>query len=339
MSFFVRRRAGFTLIELLVVIAIIAILIALLLPAVQQAREAARRTQCRNNFKQVGLALHNYHDNNLMFPPALVSSGRCNPTNYPNECPATRPVLNTTGFVLILPYLDQAPLYNQYNFSLPSSMSSPYGRPEAGNVTVSTANKPVYTLKLRVYGCPTDPSAMIVYNNVPNTTGFYESNEAARSSMLFATGSFTDYDQSYGANLSSTTQGMFGNDGSATIAQVTDGLSNTIAVGESRQLGKTSTAYGPYWGAGVHTCCHGYTPNACYHINAAYNLTPGCQTPLSAAGSPKLQYAWGFGSYHDGGGHFLMGDGSVRFISENSDFAGVFAPLNRRRDAVVVGDF
>ncbi|MCA9163285.1 MAG: DUF1559 domain-containing protein, partial [Planctomycetales bacterium] len=98
------RSRGFTLVELLVVIAIIAILIALLLPAVQQAREAARRSQCRNNMKQLGLALHNYHDSNQCFPP----NSHGNATNLPN------------GFswrVMILPGLDQGPLYNKFNFS------------------------------------------------------------------------------------------------------------------------------------------------------------------------------------------------------------------------------
>lgn len=98
------RNAGFTLIELLVVIAIIAILIALLLPAVQQAREAARRTQCKNNLKQLGLALHNYHDTHSVFPPGLL--GRC-----------TTPDLNASGLVMLLPYIEQNNLYSQFNFS------------------------------------------------------------------------------------------------------------------------------------------------------------------------------------------------------------------------------
>lgn len=123
------RKRGFTLIELLVVIAIIAVLIALLLPAVQQAREAARRSSCQNNMKQFGLALHNYHDTHKMLPPILIGSGRWNSTAL------GRVVLNTTGWMLLTPYLDQSPLYNLYNFSLPSSISSPYSVPLAGGVT------------------------------------------------------------------------------------------------------------------------------------------------------------------------------------------------------------
>jgi len=338
------RSRGFTLIELLVVIAIIAILIALLLPAVQQAREAARRTQCRNNIKQLGLGIHNYHDNFGMFPPALISSGRCNPASgapVGTECPATRPVLNTTGWVLMLPYLDQAPLYNKYNFNVSSSMSSPYSRPQAGAVVDSTTNKAIYELKLAVFGCPSDPAGMAIYTNAANSAAnFYEANGIARASYLFASGNFTDYNASFGAYAGNTTRGMFGNDGSAKIADITDGTSVTIAIGESKQLGHTATAYGPYWGAGIHTCCHGYTPNYCYNVNYPYNYDQVCMgaTPAVTTG-PKLQYAWGFGSYHVGGGHFLMGDGAVRFIGENVNFAQVFQPLNRISDAVVVGDF
>ncbi len=113
-----RTRRGFTLIELLVVIAIIAVLIALLLPAVQAAREAARRAQCVNNLKQIGLAFHNYVSANNVLPPAKIYSGTC---AYPNGGKGL--VLNTTAFTMILNYIEQAALYNAYNFSQASTNS------------------------------------------------------------------------------------------------------------------------------------------------------------------------------------------------------------------------
>src|SRR6187401_202887 len=107
-------RKGFTLIELLVVIAIIGVLIALLLPAVQQAREAARRSQCSNNLKQFGLALHNYHSSYNVFPPGAI--GAASPCQW-----------HSTAFLHLLPYYDFAVLYNKLNFSLPSPGGIGYG--------------------------------------------------------------------------------------------------------------------------------------------------------------------------------------------------------------------
>jgi len=114
------KRRGFTLIELLVVIAIIAILIALLLPAVQQAREAARRSTCKNNLKQIGLALHNYHDTHRVFPPGCISrSIRSGGQDVWEDAASLTATGNqgTSWMLMILPYADQAPLYNQWNFS------------------------------------------------------------------------------------------------------------------------------------------------------------------------------------------------------------------------------
>src|SRR3954447_24995498 len=141
-----RRRTGFTLIELLVVIAIIAILIALLLPAVQQAREAARRTQCRNNLKQMGLAMHNYHDVFNCFPPGYLGY----PAAAGQDCSAVR---NTAPFAqgwgwgtYLLPYLDQAPLYNSLNPGQKQAVCDNASGPalNAGNPVLQRQLLPVY---------------------------------------------------------------------------------------------------------------------------------------------------------------------------------------------------
>ena len=138
------RRKGFTLIELLVVIAIIAILIALLLPAVLQAREAARRSQCKNNLKQIGLALHNYHDTNKIFAPAgfgsLAFAGHTADYSVENDIGNNRGVIAAYA-ALILPFMDQSPLYKQINF----------------NATFMTQNNAVWQTTLPGYVCPSDP--------------------------------------------------------------------------------------------------------------------------------------------------------------------------------------
>ncbi len=161
---------GFTLIELLVVIAIIAILVALLLPAVQQAREAARRTQCRNNLKQMGIALANYHDVYGVHPPALINSGRYE--DLPFYSGGNR-VLNTTGWTLLLPYLEQANAWQRYDFNQCSSGSSPVLMPVAGH---DTANLSVTQLKIPILGCPSDPGAGEQSTHFPGTDDIYSRN-------------------------------------------------------------------------------------------------------------------------------------------------------------------
>jgi prepilin-type N-terminal cleavage/methylation domain-containing protein len=144
------RSRGFTLIELLVVIAIIAILIALLLPAVQQAREAARRTQCRNSFKQIGLALHNYHDAFNLFPYATANTGQC-------FTAATDSVTNHTGWLMLLPYMDQGPLYNQFNFNWATGIrNTGSGTLMGGAINPPNTNLPLSTMQLSMLLCPSD---------------------------------------------------------------------------------------------------------------------------------------------------------------------------------------
>jgi len=340
---------GFTLVELLVVIALIRILVALLLPAVQAAREAGRRSQCSNNLKQLGLSLQNYHDIRRVFPPALLGSGRMAAGTAANLPPGFV-VLNTTGFMLLTPHLEQQSIYQGYNFSVPSSVSNPYGYPFAAGINNSNTNQIYYSKTLPVFTCASDAVPALNPAHNPNlTTDFYESNSAACSNYLFATGNYTDYDLPYKNFINTPTQvGAFGNDGAATFADIKDGTSNSIALGESKQGyggGKTSPQFGPYWGAGIHTCCHGRTLTSAVLTTVAGVTAPtgvlysSINFDVSGTAYKHQQYAWQFGSYHPAGAQFVMCDGSSRFISDNVDFYGVFLWLNRVKDGISVGNY
>ena len=195
------RRRGFTLIELLVVIAIIAVLIALLLPAVQSAREAARRAQCTNNLKQIGLALHNYHTAMDRFPMGVSK----NPLWGPGDTDGQWGYGRWTGWsaqALLLGYMDQNPLYNAANFAL--------GPGASGGLLGSYPNSTVYNTVINSFLCPSDPNANF-----------------DRSNSYFASFGSTTYQSPV------TTSGMFAVWNSYGIRDCTDGTSNTIAFAES----------------------------------------------------------------------------------------------------------
>ena len=215
-------RRGFTLIELLVVIAIIAVLIALLLPAVQQAREAARRTQCRNNMHQLGLALHNYHDTHQCFPPGAV------------ETPAATN-LNHTAMTMILPFLDETALYNAYNFSLTCFPTSG----GEGNATVVQS-------VIAQYICPSGPTGSL---GMANRNGNFR-----RGDYICSVGS-ADYVHIEWHSAGATTRGPFTVNSRCKIRDIRDGTSNTIAMAEA----SAQAVYSRMWGCGYYSHYSGLT--------------------------------------------------------------------------------
>ena len=214
MQLHARKKSGFTLIELLVVIAIIAILIALLLPAVQQAREAARRSQCKNNLKQLGLALHNYHDVHKQFPPACIYTGTGADAGQPNfdssrYADGRSDGWGATWVVLTLPFFDQAPAYNRMDFNQNARAS----------VNEAITSKPMTALL-----CPSQPggSRNLTQDSSNFAKGHYAINGGTHYLMAEANATSGNY-----RGLSSIA-GQWG----ARFRDITDGTSNAIALSE-----------------------------------------------------------------------------------------------------------
>jgi prepilin-type N-terminal cleavage/methylation domain-containing protein len=329
------RPSGFTLIELLVVIAIIGVLIALLLPAVQQAREAARRTQCRNNLKQIGLALHNYLDAHNVFPQG------CTPRNS-NPNAEHRPGLkmglgNGWGWnTYVLPYLDSTNLYNTFNFEQP--FDNTYNLTQEANppttiylcpsATVDRANSdPIFSYDeingIRIptthyYGVmgPIELDAANQYNDrYP-----YRLSQASTNWDGFAMGGILHY-------LSRVQPG-----------HVTDGLSNTIMVGELSWNGNKNGFRN--WAMGTRSNFAGSAKNVVFGINEV----PWTDDPAFLAGTKYAGFTYrilggiSFGSNHVGGAQFLLGDGSARFVSQNIELM-LYRGLASRAGGEVLGDF
>jgi len=210
------NRTGFTLIELLVVIAIIAILIALLLPAVQQAREAARRTQCKSNLKQLGIALHNYNSAHRVFPPNLIPGGKPTSGGYIGYFQGNWGVL-----AYLTPFLEQTAVYNLLNLESPT-----YSNSGSAWIIADSNNQLAAATLVPLYLCPSDISRK-VSTDYGVTGGIGPSNYAANMGTgLDATGG-SEHGSPYRSD------GVFYADSRTRFADITDGTSNTAAMSES----------------------------------------------------------------------------------------------------------
>jgi prepilin-type N-terminal cleavage/methylation domain-containing protein/prepilin-type processing-associated H-X9-DG protein len=368
-----RTRKGFTLIELLVVIAIIAVLIALLLPAVQAAREAARRSQCVNNLKQIGLALHNYHSAIGQFPPGGVLSG-CGNSVWGAWSPQA----------MMLPYMEQTPLYNSFNFAC-----------EVQQGPGALLNATGVSTKITTFLCPSSPVTPVIgsayQNNVPNPMNgfayYYPGNN-----YWMSTGSSVMWRGDSGA--SSQPNGIF-SVGSAGygLRDILDGSSNTIAAGEQRtgdyndsqnsiqdivgnmnysDWGATSRdliaptgnmpAGGAFLQVALNQCSQswlsltgGFGTNGQRSWNgrgwtvALYGYSLGNVIVPPNSNYPYCEFwstnsDWDAGgisgatSYHSGGSNFLFADGSVKFVKSSTAYSVYWALGSRGQGEVVSSD-
>ena len=323
------RRSGFTLIELLVVIAIIAVLIALLLPAVQQAREAARRAQCKNNFKQIALALHNYHDSATVMPPGAVNPGVASANNASyatgglyldgavGGCAAN--CRNIPFTLLILPYMDQTGLHKSLDFKLPMGSAQRSG-------TGPATNQGAKFRPTAAFQCPSDEN----FTNpitIPGTAHYAITNGLRSSYWFPARDRLEDRNIMYGGDPSRL-KCMFGVNGGCRLTDVKDGTANTMMLVET-PFRKNSNNYGPFWNSWNYTTGVEFRGEAGRLINSKN----GC-----GGGVNGCPLAWGPGSAHLGGLHIGMGDGTVRFLN-NSILYSIAQGLVTIGNREVVGDF
>ena len=325
------RQRAFTLIELLVVIAIIAILIALLLPAVQQAREAARRSQCKNNMKQIGLALHNYHDAYRSFP----IGGQV-------------PIYQANWRASILPYIDQAPLYNKLTQTPSNGNGYNTYNGWTGDGGYGTANAALNNQLVVVYKCPSSVMSPFEVGSANGTSpgqGTNGSGEVGMTMDYVGIGGAYTASAPFNTNaVVNTFYGTMGQNGlllagkSALIRDCTDGTSNTIIVGEdSGSIANVdyrknlSGGWGGFRGVGT-TGGTGYGGGGI--VTIVYAPNPKTKPAYTGAGFNNGPLT----SYHEGGVHALLADGAVRFISENINLTTLLQ-LGAMNDGEVVGEF
>jgi prepilin-type N-terminal cleavage/methylation domain-containing protein/prepilin-type processing-associated H-X9-DG protein len=312
----IRRRAGrgFTLIELLVVIAIIGVLIALLLPAVQAAREAARRAQCINNLKQIGVALHNYHDVNGSFPIGIIWYQQ--PTD-PLACAIPK---GRSLFSAILPQMELQTVYNAINLTFADGSSS--SAPEYGVVPGLVQSTALLT-RINSYVCPSESGEQRPYQ-IPTQS----SNPYSWSSYAGVGGTYNCISWWYGCPNPIEPNGMFAYGFNYKMSDITDGSSNTLFVGETSRFRNdpdqvfNTWTYCQWYGSGLlgGTASRPMGYALCYpRINANPVADIGSSGPWTDYQNPIYwnMGQWGFRSMHPGGANFLFGDGSVKFLKQS----------------------
>ncbi|HWL10890.1 MAG TPA: DUF1559 domain-containing protein [Planctomicrobium sp.] len=330
-----KMRPGFTLIELLVVIAIIAILVALLLPAVQQAREAARRSQCKNNLKQMGLALHNYHDVHSVFP-----SNGYNP-------------FGASWHVFLLPFLDQSALYNRLEFGADSRFMMQANVAPAQVILIDVFR----TARVSYVTCPSSSLPAVNGHAVPIAQqGTYGTTVPVQNSDYVGIAGHTR-DPNTQANL--YTSGSYGFEArngalyyrsNTGMRDLTDGSSNTLFVSESSRemkdtLGAKGSAGAVYdlrqgaYSGGMWISITSSSAWACNQSSIRFPINSNLMTTTDGEGyRQKYTHNNPLSSHHTGGVHCTLGDGSVRFISENMSEV-TLQRLAIRNDGLVVGEF
>jgi len=311
------NRTGFTLIELLVVIAIIGILVALLLPAVQQAREAARRSQCKNNLKQLAVALHNYEDVHTTFPPGLIT---VNPTatvvicslgtgfgasDSWTEAQTGAGVHGTSWLLQTLPYIDSNTIYSDWNFELSPS----------GNRAVGERDIPIFYCPSRRNSAQSEARMFQDWERGGNDYG----------GCLGACNGFHDcgthefWRVATGNRPEAPCKGIFRVNSATRLHEITDGTSNTILIGELDRLDiSTGNFSQDGWAIGGSPTIFSTCSNRCRGPNSDFFEEPA--------------------SEHTGGVHVGLADGAVRFIADPIDIR-TFAALGSMQNDEVLGDF
>ena len=315
------KARAFTLVELLVVIAIIGILVALLLPAVQSAREAARRTECASNLKQIALAVHHYHDTFGTYPPGRLG---CDGNDYSSPyCSAPAPHTPASGFVLLLPFVEQQALYD--TLALDAYPIYPLLNP-IGIEANWTANHPevirAIETEVDLYGCPSDTAES--NTNYPSLTWGTDV-KSATSSYAFSMGT---RGPSWGVGDATKlyNDGLFMYARVYSERHVLDGTSNTFIVGEAINGHKTQYGNWNVWSYGA-------------RFNTSLRCTelpPNTPSPIGYAGTPNTMSNGAFESMHPGGVQFVFADGHVSLVAENIDLS-TYRALSTRAGREVIG--